>query len=183
MKNLSSIFFVFLFVFSLFSTVYSQSNSGVIVEPPETEFKAPPAASGFSEFDAPTNTSSLGTFNIQGVVRNSKGGAVNDGEYSFTFKLYTKSGEAYTKVWEAVNPSIQVVNGVYSAEIGPFEGISFNQQYHLGVTFGTDAEMEPKIPLTSSPYALSLIGKDNIFPNSGNVGIGTATPGAKLDVR
>ncbi|MCF8412882.1 MAG: hypothetical protein K9G44_05665 [Melioribacteraceae bacterium] len=152
MKNLSSIFFVFLFAFSLVSTVYSQT------------------------------TSSLGTFNIQGVVRNSKGGAVNDGNYFFTFKLYSKSGEIYTKVWEAVNPSIQVVNGVYSAEIGPFDGISFNQQYHLGVTFGNDAEMEPKIPLTSTPYALSLIGKDNIFPNSGNVGVGTSTPSTKLDV-
>ena len=42
--------------------------------------------------------------------------------------------------------------------------------------------MQPRTELTGAPSALAVVGVSNKFPGSGNVGIGTLSPSAKLDV-
>ncbi|MCF8247142.1 MAG: tail fiber domain-containing protein [Saprospiraceae bacterium] len=125
------------------------------------------------------------TLSVQGVIKNSDGSAVDNGKYDLTFKLYTATSGG-TALWTEDQSQLPVTGGIYSALLGSVEPLTvgFNTTYYLGVAVDGGTEMTPRARLTSAPYALSLIGQDNIFPSSGTVGIGTATPSAsyKLDV-
>lgn len=126
-----------------------------------------------------------GTLSVQGTIQKSFGAAVEDGEYSLTFKLY-ESPTGGTAVWTETQNEVEVVGGVYSVLLGEVNPLTaaFNTTYYLGVSVDGGAELIPRARLTSSPYALSLIGQDNSFPSTGSVGIGTASPdsGYKLHV-
>lgn len=121
---------------------------------------------------------------IQGVLRNANGTAVENGQYSITFRLYLQANTG-DPIWEEVIDDVDVEGGIYSIILGsgntPLD-VSFTEQYFLGVSVEGGTELIPRAALTSSPYALSLIGNDNVFPNSGNVGVGSADPQNKLTV-
>ncbi len=121
---------------------------------------------------------------IQGVLRNSNGTAVENGQYELTFKLYLEESTG-TALWEETIPEVDVEGGIYSVVLGSITTLdaAFDQPYFLGVSIEGGSELIPRARLTSSPYALSLIGDDNIFPNSGNVGVGAASPQHKLTVQ
>ena len=115
---------------------------------------------------------------VQGTVQNFDGTAVDNGEYDITFKLY-ETDAGGTAIWETTE-TVNVVGGVYSVLLGentPLD-IPFNTTYHLGITLPGGPELMPRAQLTSSPYALSVVGQDNTFPSTGPVGVGTTTPGA-----
>jgi len=116
---------------------------------------------------------------VQGTVQKSTGASVDDGDYSLTFKLYTTETGG-TPVWSETQGTVNIIGGVYSVTLGSENPLvaAFDQPYYLGVTVGTGTELTPRARLTSSPYALSLIGQDNIFPSTGAVGAGTAAPTA-----
>jgi hypothetical protein len=119
------------------------------------------------------------TLSIQGTIQKSFGGAVDDGKYSLTFRLYTGESGG-TPVWSETQGDIEVIGGVYSALLGAANPLTagFNTVYYLGISVDGGQELTPRTRLTSAPYALSLIGQGNTFPSSGTVGIGTATPDA-----
>ena len=123
------------------------------------------------------------TLSIQGVIKNSDGTAVSNGKYSLQFKLYT-SASGGTAVWSETQDAVQVTGGIYSALLGEVNPLTaaFDQPYYLGVAVEGGAELVPRARLTSSPYALSLIGQGNAFPSSGPVGVGTATPAAGVEL-
>jgi hypothetical protein len=117
------------------------------------------------------------TLSIQGIIQKSSGAAVEDGTYDLTFKLYpTNSGGTAV---HTETQSVSVAGGIYSAELGgggtPLTA-PFDQTYYLGVSVDGSAELIPRTRLTSSPYALSLLGTENLFSSAGTVGIGTVTP-------
>lgn len=125
------------------------------------------------------NASAQAYLSVQGTVQKSTGASVDDGDYSLTFKLYaTETGG--TPVWSETQGTVNIIGGVYSVTLGSETPLTaaFDQPYYLGITVGTGTELIPRARLTSSPYALSLIGQDNIFPSTGAVGAGTATPTA-----
>lgn len=107
------------------------------------------------------------TLSIQGILKKSNGVAVDDGIYSLTFKLYTvpTGGSA---LWTETQSDVEVSSGIYSAALGTVNplNVAFNQLYYLGVTIGS-TELNPRILLTSAPYALALIGQSNKFPSAG----------------
>lgn len=117
------------------------------------------------------------TLSVQGVIKNSDGSAVDNGKYDLTFKLYDVISGG-TEIWTETQSQLTVTGGIYSALLGSVVplNVGFNTTYYLGVAVDGSTEMTPRARLTSAPYALSLIGQDNIFPSSGGVGIGTASP-------
>lgn len=121
---------------------------------------------------------------IQGFLKKSDGTALADGEYSLRFRIYNAETGG-TALWTETQPAVDVTGGIYSAVLGSVEplNISFTEPYFVSVAVGSATEMVPRIPLTSAPYALSLIGQDNKFPSSGNVGVGVVSPTEKLHVK
>jgi hypothetical protein len=122
---------------------------------------------------------------VQGTIQNFNGSAVDNGLYDVIFKLYTTDAGG-TAVWSETQ-SVQVTGGVYSVLLGSVTPLTaaFDQTYYLGITLPGGPELTPRSRLTSSPYALSLIGQTNIFPSTGAVGAGTTTPtvGYQLHVK
>ena len=116
---------------------------------------------------------------LQGTVQKSTGVSVDDGVYTLIFKLYTVETGG-TPVWTEKQDSVVLLGGVYSVTLGTVNPLTaaFDKPYFLGITVGSGAELIPRARLTSSPYALSLIGQSNTFPSAGAVGAGTATPTA-----
>jgi hypothetical protein len=119
------------------------------------------------------------TLNIQGVLRNYNGTAVDNGVYKIRFALYTVATGG-TEVWSETQDAVLVTGGVYSTALGKVTPLTaaFNQTYYLGVKVGADEEMASRALLSSAPYALSLIGQGNTFPSTGAVGVGTNAPTA-----
>lgn len=117
------------------------------------------------------------TLSVQGTVKNSDGTAVSNGRYSFKFSLYTTESGG-TPVWTETQDGIQVSGGVYSALLGASNPLNaaFDRVYYLGVGIDGGAEWIPRAKLSSSPYALSLVGTSNVFPSTGAIGAGTVTP-------
>lgn len=128
--------------------------------------------SGVTTLQAQANLS------VQGTIQNFDGSAVDNGSYDVIFKLYTTESGG-TAVWSETQ-SVNVVGGVYSVLLGSANPLTaaFDQTYYLGITLPGGPELTPRSRLTSSPYALSLIGQDNKFPSTGPVGAGTASPTA-----
>lgn len=122
---------------------------------------------------------------VQGVLRNSNGTAVENGHYKIVFRLWDNP-TAGTLIWQETIDSVRLEGGIYSVVLGDRQkelDAPFDQPYFLGVAIDGGTELIPRASLTSSPYALSLIGSDNIFPNSGNVGVGADQPDYKLTVQ
>jgi len=122
---------------------------------------------------------------IQGVARDNSGQSLSNGSYGFAFRLYnveTGGSEVWTE-----NQTLEVLNGVFSVilgEVNTMAGIDFDAQYWLSVEIDGNGELVPRTRLIVSPYAIMAAqeNQDNVFPLSGNVGIGVSAPTVKLDV-
>jgi hypothetical protein len=129
---------------------------------------------------------SQANLSVQGSIQNSSGIALADGKYSVVFRLY-ESESGGTPVWSETHPELKISGGLYSATLGLFTPLtaSFDKPYFLGVSVGGSPELYPRAPLSSSPYALSLVGQDNVFPSAGTIGVGTKTPdtGSQLHLK
>lgn len=114
---------------------------------------------------------------MQGSLQKPTGKPFDNGFHSITFKLYEVEvgGQA---VWTEVQPRVQVQNGLYEASLGSIVPLNlrFNKRYYLGAAVNGGVELSPRSILGNSPYAVSVTGKDNVFPSSGSVGVGTLSP-------
>lgn len=119
---------------------------------------------------------------VQGVIRLSDGNAIEDGLYPITFKLYDAETGG-TELWSETQPTLKVTSGIYSTILGEVNplNLQFNDFYYLSLTVEGE-ELLPRAPLTSAPYSNSVLGFDNVFPSTGNVGIGTLNPTESLEV-
>ncbi len=91
------------------------------------------------------------TFNINGKLTDSNGVALS-GTYTFNFSIYNvATGGTY--LWNSGAMSVTTdSNGIYHVILNNVN-LNFSEQYFLGIKVGTDAEMTPRLNLTSSPYA------------------------------
>lgn len=108
---------------------------------------------------------------VQGVLTKTDGTAVDDGNYSMTFSLWTASGGG-TKVHEETLSQVETTGGVYSVLLGQngFDPTAtFSQVYYLGVQVNGGAELSPRPRLTHAPYTTSVVGQNNVFPSVGPV--------------
>jgi hypothetical protein len=122
------------------------------------------------------------TLSVQGTIQKSTGAAIDDGDYAITFRLYDQASGG-TLIWSETQDPVEIIGGVYSVTLGSVNPLTapFDKTYYLGISVGSGAEHTPRSTLTSAPYALSLLGQDNKFPSTGNVGIGTTAPTTTLD--
>jgi hypothetical protein len=134
------------------------------------------------------------TISFQGVLRDAAGEIVPDGPYEIQFMLYDAE-QGGDMLWEEMQ-TLEVTDGVFNAILGsmmPF-AMDFADQYWLSVAIMGEPELEPRVALSSSPYALRAnfanFGQDSdwtiaggdVYRLMGNVGIRTSAPGYALDV-
>ena len=90
------------------------------------------------------------TLSYQGVLHDGGGGAVANGTYNLTFKIYNVEFGG-TELYDETQ-SVNVQGGIFSVILGPIP-LSFSAQYWLGVTLQGDSEFIPRTELTTSPYS------------------------------
>jgi len=124
------------------------------------------------------------TVSLQGVIREPSGNTVQDGHFSLTFNLYDQN-EGGSALWTETHGSVPVKHGVYAVELGSltsFNDLTFSVQYYVGISVQSGAELTPRVKLTNSPTTMAVFGVENVFPSSGNVGVGTTDPQAMLHI-
>ncbi len=122
----------------------------------------------------------------QGNLTNNSGNPVSE-DKSMTFRIYAaRSGG--TKLWEETHSTVPIAEGLFSVMLGNQNPISINifsaKTRFLEIVIGGET-LSPRQRIASVPYAhssASVSGSSNIIPCEGNVGIGTTSPQAKLDV-
>ena len=106
------------------------------------------------------STAVPGTINYQGQVTDNAGTPLV-GAPDITFKLYDASG---TERWSETHHSVTITDGLFGVNLGSITGFDvpvapapapdFSEAYVLGITIGTAAELSPRQPFTSVPYAM-----------------------------
>jgi trimeric autotransporter adhesin len=101
------------------------------------------------------SASPFNTLNFQARIQTNNSNIVADGNYTVTFRLYnaqTGGSASWTET-----QSLTVRNGYFSAYLGsvtPFtSSIDWTQSQWLTLQINSDSEMNPRIKLTSVPYA------------------------------
>lgn len=104
------------------------------------------------------------TINYQGYLTTPSGAAVTNANLQMVFKLYDAATGG--TVLHTETQMVTVTNGIFNVLLGtaPALTLPFTKQYFLGVTVDPDtAEMTPRRPLTSAPYAVTA---ENIAPGA-----------------
>ena len=120
----------------------------------------------------------------QGTAVDSKGVAL-EGNYDITFRLYDASTSG-KEVWKETQPQIPLRSGHFSILLGQISSLSpmdWSQACWLSIQVGAEPELAPRQQITSVPTAImaeQLAGPIHIAGQ--NVGIGTTSPGAKMEV-
>lgn len=128
--------------------------------------------------------------NYQGRLTDSAGNPVADAQYSIVFRIYD-AATGGTNKWGPQTIPVDVVNGDFNTILGPTDSSSRNivsafdgGTRYLQITFQGNAIL-PRQQILSSPTAFfaEQAGQlASVTVLNGNVGVGTATPQAKLHV-
>jgi|GEM_PF-2257711 len=127
--------------------------------------------------------------NFQGQLKNNIGSPLVNDTLAVEFKIYDAASAGNVK-WSEIDTVRTDANGLFTILLGkksPIPDSVFNDSLRwLGIKVGSDAEISPRSQLSSVGYSYAssqwASSGTNLFRLNGNVGIGTATPGAKLDV-
>jgi len=99
--------------------------------------------------------------NYQGILTDTSGNPVPDGQYGIVFSIYDAStgGTAlWTETWNSGTTPITTIGGNFSVLLGIHNSISasfFNDHptTYLGIKVGSDSEMQPRQKIASVGYA------------------------------
>ena len=132
----------------------------------------------------------------QGVLRDSRGDLVPDGDYSVIFSLYNVEVNGLP-MWAELQV-VSVEGGIMNVELGefvPLNILAFDEPYWLGIAIEGEAELTPRVELTTVPYAARAeyanvsgddgdweIDGDDVTHDNGRVSIGPASTTAKLNL-
>ncbi|HSL89383.1 MAG TPA: hypothetical protein VK870_08780, partial [Ignavibacteriaceae bacterium] len=92
------------------------------------------------------------TINYQGLLKDTSGVIVSNGNYSITFKLYD-SESGGTELWSETK-LVNVIDGIVNTRLGNLTSIPasiFTGMTWLGITLETGIELTPRIALSSVP--------------------------------
>ena len=89
----------------------------------------------------------------QGLLKNASGSYLT-GTYSMTFRIYNASTGG-TALWTETQSTVSVSSGSCSVQLGSVQALTlpFTEGYWLSVQVGADAEMTPRVRLTSVGYS------------------------------
>ncbi|MCB9216837.1 MAG: hypothetical protein H6616_13250 [Ignavibacteria bacterium] len=93
--------------------------------------------------------------NYQGVLSDALRTAVPDADYKLTFRIYSaETGGA--ALWEETN-TVSTIDGIFETLLGLSAPLTlpFDQPYWLAIELEGQAEMTPRIPFVSTPYAMN----------------------------
>ena len=98
----------------------------------------------------------------QGVITDASG-PIADGSHTLTFRIY-ESATGGTAVYEETQ-TVTTAGGLFDVVIGSVDSLdlTFKKPYFLGISVDGGAEMTPRIPLTTAPYAFSAISAGTAF--------------------
>ena len=97
------------------------------------------------------------TISYQGVLTDNAGNPKPDGDYSITFSFYEleAGGDA---IWSETK-TLSITKGLLSTLLGSQTlfgvDVKFDKPYWLGIKVGDEAELLPRIALTSAGYSFS----------------------------
>jgi hypothetical protein len=99
----------------------------------------------------------------QGVLKNSSGSFLT-GTYSMTFRIYSASTGG-SSLWSETQSSVSASSGKFSVQLGSVTALNldFSVDYWLSIQVGADAEMSPRIRLTSMGYGIRSDYENNGF--------------------
>lgn len=106
---------------------------------------------------------------VQGILTNSNGIQLPDGDYNVSFRLYDQA-EAGTELWSESHV-VTVSKGHFAVKLGATDEleIDFSDQYWIGVEVENDGEMLTRIQLTCSPYSIYAISIADNSVNSSKI--------------
>ncbi len=103
------------------------------------------------------------TLAYQGIVTDAAGEIKPDGSYSFTFRLYDASSGG-TALWTE-SKTISVKDGLFFTALGDQvvfpASLRFDRPFWLSIQVASEAELSPRIPLTSVGYSFSTLRADS----------------------
>ena len=135
--------------------------------------------------------------NYQGKLTNAQGAPLNT-TVQMVFSIYADTITP-TPLWSETHSAVVVEKGVFNVLLGSVDSIPYSvfdgSIRYLGVKVGDDPEITPRKQMVSVPYAFragsggggtdndwTISGNNMYSAVSGNVGIGTTSPGHKLEV-
>jgi len=112
---------------------------------------------------AAPEAASTGTIAYQGRLADAAGAPLT-GTYNMTFRLYTGATGGtplWSEPWTGSN-GVKVSDGLFNVMLGslttlPQSAIAGRSQLFLGITVGTDDEMQPRVQLGSVPFAVQAL--------------------------
>jgi len=147
---------------------------------------------------------STGTIAYQGRLADAAGKPLT-GTYSMIFRLYTVATGGtplWTEQWTGSN-GVRVSDGLFNVMLGsltpiPTSLVTNHASLFLGITVGTDDEMQPRVQLGSVPFAVQALTVPNGSVTTAKIadgavtqaklsldrlGIGTTNPQSQIEVK
>ena len=115
---------------------------------------------------------------FQGQVTENGGGNVPDGNHSLTFRVYNVANGGAPLY--ATTENVNVQGGIFSVVL-PI-ALSFDEAYWIGVQYEAEAEMTPRVPFTSAPYAMNVDEDAAVTSLNGNTGAVNLIAGANVSI-